>query len=139
MVRGYRMKCLSIRLPWAEMVRRGEKTIETRTWSTDYRGELFLHASRSPDPRGPSIFGLPNRCEIRGCIFAVTELVDCRPMIANDVQAAMCAYHPDLWAWIFEDIRSIKPIPIRGRLRIFNVHYVDSMVEFRRGRPNPLK
>lgn len=33
--------------PWATLVAMGIKTIETRTWATDYRGPLFIHASKS--------------------------------------------------------------------------------------------
>ena len=32
------MKALSVPQPWAEVIARGEKTIEVRTWSTKHRG-----------------------------------------------------------------------------------------------------
>lgn len=32
--------CLSLTQPWAELVVIGAKTQETRSWKTDYRGEL---------------------------------------------------------------------------------------------------
>lgn len=38
--------------PWATLVVMGLKTIETRTWATDYRGPLFIHASKSKAGRG---------------------------------------------------------------------------------------
>lgn len=37
---------LSIRQPWAEMILTGEKWCENRTWKTDFRGRLYIHASR---------------------------------------------------------------------------------------------
>lgn len=40
------MKCLSQTQPWATLAAIGAKTIETRSWSTDYRGPLAIHASK---------------------------------------------------------------------------------------------
>ncbi len=40
---------LSIRQPWIELILSGLKTIEVRTWSTEYRGELWLHAGKKAD------------------------------------------------------------------------------------------
>lgn len=48
------MKALSLLQPWASLVVMGIKTIETRSWATQYRGELLIHASKS---KAGSIFG----------------------------------------------------------------------------------
>lgn len=47
------MKGLSLTQPWATLVAIGAKTIETRSWSTSYRGELLIHAAK----------GFPNDCQ----------------------------------------------------------------------------
>ena len=39
------MKSLSLLQPWASLVVMGHKTVETRSWSTPYRGQLLIHAS----------------------------------------------------------------------------------------------
>ena len=39
------MKVLSLLQPWATLVVMGAKKIETRSWATDYRGVLLIHAS----------------------------------------------------------------------------------------------
>lgn len=39
------MKVLSIIEPWATLIKEGKKVIETRSWKTSYRGELYIHAS----------------------------------------------------------------------------------------------
>lgn len=45
------MKVLSLWQPWASLVTLGVKTIETRSWSTKYRGPLAIHAAaRGPVP-----------------------------------------------------------------------------------------
>lgn len=39
------MKALTLRQPWATLVAVGAKRIETRSWSTNYRGPLAIHAA----------------------------------------------------------------------------------------------
>jgi len=39
------MKVISIQQPWASLAVLGFKKIETRSWKTNYRGELLIHAS----------------------------------------------------------------------------------------------
>ena len=40
------MKVISLLEPWASLVKEEVKTIETRSWQTKYRGELYIHASK---------------------------------------------------------------------------------------------
>ena len=40
------IKVLSIIEPWATLIKENKKYIETRTWKTSYRGELYIHASK---------------------------------------------------------------------------------------------
>ena len=45
------MKVLSILQPWASLIVLGHKKIETRSWNTKYRGEIYIHASsKHPTP-----------------------------------------------------------------------------------------
>lgn len=41
------MKALTICQPYAELIARGDKPIENRTWPTHYRGPLLIHAGKS--------------------------------------------------------------------------------------------
>lgn len=43
------MKALSVKQPWASLIDDGTKTIETRKWSTRYRGDLLICASQKVD------------------------------------------------------------------------------------------
>jgi activating signal cointegrator 1 len=89
---------LSLLQPWATLIAIGAKRIETRSWSTLYRGPLAIHASKKPtgQRRWPCeelfndlaeqrcdfgrLFGGPNTFDVLpfGCILAVCSLVDCR-------------------------------------------------------------
>ena len=39
------MKVLSLTEPYATLIKEKKKWIETRSWKTAYRGELYIHAS----------------------------------------------------------------------------------------------
>lgn len=39
------MKALSIKQPWASLIAHGIKDIENRTWKTNFRGRIFIHAT----------------------------------------------------------------------------------------------
>jgi len=41
------MKAITLTQPWATLVAVGEKRIETRSWKTNYRGSLAIHAAKS--------------------------------------------------------------------------------------------
>lgn len=43
------MRCLTIRQPWATLIALGEKSFETRSWRTAYRGEIAIHAGLKID------------------------------------------------------------------------------------------
>lgn len=55
------MKALTLTQPWATLVAVGAKTIETRSWRTDYRGPLAIHAAKGLGPVG-GIRGLGKIC-----------------------------------------------------------------------------
>ncbi len=106
------MKAISIRQPWASMIASGEKTIETRTWSTKYRGPLLIVASKKP-----AIEGLPSSVAV-----ATVRLVNCRPMTREDEAAAKCDLYPNAVAWILTDIKPITSFPVKGQLGLYDVH-----------------
>lgn len=114
-VRNTIIKALSLKQPWANMIASGEKTIETRVWSTDYRGPLLIVASKQPDPNFANVAGP------FGQAVAKALLVDCRRMTREDEIAACCRIYPGAVAWILEDIVSIRPFPVRGQRGLYDV------------------
>lgn len=40
------MKAITVLQPFATLIALGEKHFETRSWKTDYRGELLIHAGK---------------------------------------------------------------------------------------------
>lgn len=53
------MKAISLWQPWASLIAHGVKTIETRSWSTPYRGPLAIHAAKTTK----GFDSLPGDCE----------------------------------------------------------------------------
>lgn len=46
MARGWIV--LSVQNPWSDLICRGIKDVENRSWPTDYRGKLYIHSSGRP-------------------------------------------------------------------------------------------
>src|SRR5204863_4540171 len=51
----------SLRQRWAWAVAAGRNQMENRTWSTPYRGTVYIHASRTREPRREAEDSVPWR------------------------------------------------------------------------------
>ena len=115
------MKALSLKQPWAGMIANGEKPIETRTWPTRHRGDLLICSSKTFDQSAPSYMYTDSTCFLRGMTICIVNVVACVPMEEKHVIGACCDVYEGAWAWILEDIRIVKNLPVKGSLSIFNV------------------
>ena len=105
------MKALSIHPEYAMNIVKGLKTIEVRTWTTRYRGDLLICATAK---RGKGL--------ISGHALGVVTLADVVPMKREHAKAAMVSpyeYWGDCYAWILENPRPIKPFPMKGKLSLW--------------------
>jgi hypothetical protein len=112
------MKAISIKQPWAELIARGEKSIETRTWETSYRGDLLICASKIPDNNYNFSENL-----LYGYALCVVELYKIEPMNKSHEKNAGCEVYPGAYAWHMRNIRIIEPFKVKGKLRLYNVDY----------------
>lgn len=53
------MKAISLIQPWATLWALGIKTCETRSWPTQHRGEIYIHASKSDSEEGQALWSNP--------------------------------------------------------------------------------
>ncbi|MCK4783342.1 MAG: ASCH domain-containing protein [Desulfobacteraceae bacterium] len=120
------MKALSIKQPYASLIAIGKKTIETRTWATNYRGKLLIVSSKKPVEKGIQYSGLFNMGLRFGMAIAVVNLIDCRHMKSGDTKKARCPYCPELYSWVLSSVKKIEPFPVKGQLRLFEVDYRDA-------------
>lgn len=103
-------KAISLKQPWANLVASGKKTIETRKWSTRYRGDLVICSSQNP------------KIEPYGKALCIIELYDIKPMAKEYEKKACIKTYPRAYAWFLRNLRPISPpIRVKGSLGIFNL------------------
>lgn len=103
------MMVMSVKQPWAELIARGEKTIEIRTHEILHRGPLLIVSMKRPN------------VWVTGCAIAVVNLVDCRPMVMADEEAALDEWFPGANAWVLKDPRRTEPVPFMSRFGVYTV------------------
>lgn len=127
------MRAITIWQPYATAIAIRLKRIETRGWSTDYRGPLAIHAAKRWG-RNQIEFAtveytlgrLPKRVPL-GAIVAVCELVDVRHALdlkieVSPIERLYGNYEPGRFGWVLENVRPLaEPIPYIGRQGFFNV------------------
>ena len=105
------MKTLTICQPYAELIARGDKPIENRTWATPYRGSLAIHAGKSrawlddgdEQEYGPLVFG---------AVVAIADVVACLhinqawPIAWRHLKDHEHANGP--WCWVLEHVRRLQ-------------------------------
>ena len=113
------MRAISIRNPYAHFIMCGEKTIECRTWQTDYRGDVLICSSANPKIKNT----------ISGHALCVARLDRIEPFTKEHLDAACMGDMPDKksFAWYLEDVRVIKPFAVKGKLNFFDVD--DELIE----------
>ncbi len=127
------MKVLSIKEPFATFIASGDKLIETRSWRTNYRGEIFIHASGTKLAReyltNKYVISLITNLNLNfGNIICKANLIDCiymddnflNKIKLNTKEYNLGLYEKGRYAWIFEDVEPIYPIPAKGKLNIWN-------------------
>ena len=110
------MKAISVQQPWAHFIFTGEKEYEYRTWNTDHRGALLICSSATPKIED-TISGHAL------CIVNVTDVIQVTRKNYKELQLDEAPGRGEkLFAWKLEDLRIIKPFPVKGKL---NFYYVD--------------
>ena len=127
------MKVLSIKEPFATLIKDGVKIYETRSWKTNYRGELYIHASLAISKSDNASSGRASKhlkSEIKpGYILCRCNLVDCIPMTEDFInyikketnESDYGTYGEGRYAWKLELLEVLyEPIPAKGKLGIWN-------------------
>lgn len=147
------MKAITIWQPWATLLAIQAKHHETRSWKTDYRGPIAIHASRKWNAQlgnafidahdtltkakftpAPALASVGERTvgETLGKILAVGELIDCvsgnDPTQFSELDRAFGNYGPGRFAWRIGNVRLIVPVPFLGSQGLWNVpqHIIDN-------------
>lgn len=142
------MKAITLTQPWATLVAIGAKQIETRSWSTKYRGPLAIHAASSFPKLARQLQGeysfsvaLANVGDLPlGMVIATCDLVACIQIPETERSFDLGAfttpefvrlpphepertfgdYAPGRWAWILGSVRRLEsPVIAKGALGLW--------------------
>lgn len=142
---GMTMLALTICEPYATLIILGKKPVENRTWPTQYRGPLLIHAGKSrewlsedgdTDPR--LNYGIPLSQMTFGAILGVVDMVACltvegarnmRHEADSTTQefwdAVAASEHTEgPWCFVLRNPRRFKtpvPFPYRGAQGLFDI------------------
>ena len=121
------MKVLTIKEPWASLIIDGYKKYEFRSWKTNYRGKLLIHAGKSIDK---DMLYIANKYNIKinpGNILGEVEITDCikvddefNKYLKKDNSLVYRGSYKDDYAWKIEKVKKYdKTIPVNGKLGIW--------------------
>lgn len=142
------MKALSIRQPWAWLIAHGIKTVENRTWKTEFRGRFFIHASEKFDMTGKNYAEFKRELEQgaredgidltlpvspsdfeKGGIVGAVDLVDCVTECEDEYD---CLWHvPGNYAFLLDNAEPLPFRPMKGKLHFFEINESHRIPEFR--------
>jgi hypothetical protein len=138
------MRALSLWQPHAQAIALGLKRWETRSWSTDYRGPLAIHAAKRPWNDTGEWHAEARRRMVRqvtlngpitwafGAVVCVVDVVDCvRTSELRRWLDPMAAFWGDFsdgedlrgrWGFTLANVRVLpRPLPWRGQQGFFEV------------------
>lgn len=123
------MKVLTLKQPWATLVAEGIKKYEFRTWKTNYRGRVLIHAGAGIDKKELARFKDLNLEYPSKKIIAEVEIKDCLELDdkLNDeiIQENNIAYGSKKrtgYAWELGNVKKIDvDKEINGKLGLWNI------------------
>lgn len=130
------MKVITIKQPFASLIAAGIKKYEFRTWKTNYRGELLIHAGKGVDKKAMKKFEKYNLEYPSGAIIAKVNLSDCIK-VDEDFRKVLEEENPlvyssiikhsewEGYAFKMENVVEIDPIEINGKLSLWEFDYVE--------------
>lgn len=118
------IRALSVRQPWAWGICAGVKTTENRTWTTDHRGTIAIHASTSTQVvnsmrKETGRDSLDRKNFSFGAIIGLADLVE---VASYGQQHEQDPFAEGPYCWRMSNGRFLKePIPLPGKLNLFKL------------------
>ena len=122
------MKVLTIREPWASLIINGYKKYEFRSWKTNYRGKLLIHAGKGIDK---DMLYIADKYNIKinpGNILGEVKITDCikvdekfNKYLKNENSVVYRGNDKDNYAWKIDNVKKYnETISINGKLGLWN-------------------
>jgi len=125
------MKCISLKQPYAEFLAIGKKTVESRKWSTSYRGNFLIHASKTIDTEACDYYKININTVAKGAIIGKASLCGIKKYVDNHEFALDKDKHFSLkkimnngcmYGFLIKyAVKFDKAIPYLGKLGFFDV------------------
>lgn len=123
------MKVLTLKQPWATLVSEGIKEYEFRSWKTNYRGKVLIHAGAGIDKKEMERFKDLNLKYPSKRIIAGVEIEDCLELddklnqkIISENNIAYGSKIRTGYAWKLKNVKKIKSNKeINGKLGLWNI------------------
>lgn len=123
------LKALTIKQPWASLIMLGYKRFEFRSWRTNYRGKLLIHAGQGIDKQAMLRLEkyLPRELPM-GKILGKVTLVDCIKCDENFKEKCLKenkdvydkSTFVEKFAWQLENVEVFdEPIEAKGHLSLW--------------------
>ena len=127
-------KSLSLKQPIAWLIANNYLLLDERTWGTQYRGSIMIHASKGlyqvyyDHLKLNTDIPLPDKDKLEyGGIVGIASLVlCCRPKelptyIQSEQRTHFNGVHHEHFGFLFENARPLAFMPCRGKLGIFDI------------------
>lgn len=123
------MKVLTIKQPWASLIINEYKKYEFRSWKTNYRGKILIHAGLNIEKDMLERFKEYGLKYTKGAIIGEAEITDCVLVDKNfneelrKINSIVYgkSNHTEKYAWKLENIKKYEnPIYIKGKLGLWN-------------------
>lgn len=129
MVMVMKMKVITLKQPWATLVAEGIKKYEFRSWKTNYRGKILIHAGVGIDKEDMKKYKNMNLEFPSRRIIAEVEIEDCLELdeelnkkIINEKNIAYGSKYRTGYAWKLKNIKKINiNKEINGKLGLWNI------------------
>lgn len=112
-------KAITIKQPWASLIMAGLKDVENRTWKTNFRGTVAVHAGSGIAKDAMAEHGRLVSQYPAGAIIGTVEIVGCVTDSASE-WAMEGHYH-----WILANPRPCAPVAATGALSFWQVSEAD--------------
>jgi hypothetical protein len=143
-----KVKTLTIRQPYAELMAQGIKKFETRGWITKYRGIVCIHSGLSNlksqqhtldslHERFPITQAIKQEKLIYGHVLAVAQLTEVKfigPLLQvqqSELEQAVGYWAVKGYAWKLDNIVKLStPFPYKGMQGLFDLVVPSSYIDF---------
>ena len=124
-------RAITITEPYASFIAQGIKCMETRSRYTNFRGEIYIHASKRKIPKewreNDSLMAYLDGDPRCGMVIAKAKVVDCIRMTQewiddlkrnNPTEYQLGFYSVGRCAIVLDDVEAVEPFPAKGHLQI---------------------